>query len=108
MPDQVRFIQHKETRYDAYVAELVSAKGYGKERHYAGISDRDQAESVRKALRQAGRHVGVSVKSYWEPCPNPGRCPAGKECRWHVRYSAYRQEDARAYKERISRRARGN
>lgn len=105
MPDQVRFIQKKESRFDAYVAELVSAKGYGKERAYAGVPDKDQAEKIRRALRTAGRHVGVSVKAFWEPCSKPGRCPAGKECRYHVRYAAFAPEAARAYRARQARRA---
>lgn len=103
MPDRVRYVMRKDETYDAYVRDLVAERGYGRERTYAGVADQDQADSIRRKLRQAGKHLGVSVKAFWEPCGSD-RCPAGTGCKYHVRYSAYRREDAKAYKERIAKR----
>ncbi len=105
MPDKVRYIQKLDRRFDAYVRELVEDKGFGHERAYAGIATRDEADEIRKRLRQAGRHLQVSVKAFYEECGKKGRCPAGHDCRYHVRYSAYRQTDAKAYKARLAKKA---
>lgn len=106
MPDQVRIISKTDRRFDRYIDDLVADRGYGRERIYAGVEDQEKADEVRRKLRAAGRHRGVSVKAYWRPCEKRGRCPAGASCRFHVHYSAYKPDDARAYKERLARQAR--
>lgn len=106
MPDRVRYVMRKDDSFDAYVRDLVASRGFGHERVYAGVTDRDNAETVRRKLRNAGRHLGVSVKAFWEPC-DKRNCPAGGDCRYHVRFSAYRPDDAKAYKARLAKRTSG-
>lgn len=105
MPDKVRMIQRKDLRFDDYVRKLVSEKGWGHERAYAGVASQEEADEIRRKLRAAGAHVGVSVKAFWERCPRPKSCPAGESCRFHIRYTAYKIEDARRYKAGQSRRS---
>lgn len=108
MPDKVRIVQRKDRRFDAYIEELITSRGYGHERAYAGVESQELAAEVRRKLRTAGRHLGVAVRAFWEPCSKPGRCPAGASCRFHVRYAAFQLEDARTYKAKASGNASGN
>jgi hypothetical protein len=105
MPDKVRYIQRKDERFDEYLRDLITAKGFGHERHYAGLVTQEEADEIRRKLRSAGKHLGVSVRVFWEPCGKPGRCPAGGSCGFHVRYTAFRTADARAFKTRQARRS---
>jgi hypothetical protein len=101
MPDRVRIISRPVRHFDRYIDALVEEEGFGREREYVGITTQERADEVRRGLRTAGRHRGVSVKAYWTPC---GGCAAGgAACAWHVHFSAYDPEDARAYKERQAR-----
>jgi len=103
MPDQVRIVQKKDARFDDYVSKLIAERGYGRERVYAGLVDEEAADEIRRKLRAAGRHLGVAVKAFYEPCPDrSGRCAAGHECRFHVRYSAFQMADARSYKAKLA------
>jgi hypothetical protein len=101
MADRVRYVMRKDETWDAYVRDLVADRGYGKERTYVGVVDQKRANEIRQKLRTAGRHQGVSVKVFYRECTNK-RCPAGTDCRYHVSYTAYRGEDARRYKDRLS------
>lgn len=105
MPDKVRIIQRKDERYDDYIRSLVNDHGFGHERVYAGVATKERADEIRRRLRTAGKHLGVAVKVFYELCPKRGRCGAGDGCVYHVRFSAFRNEDARAYKAGQSRRS---
>jgi len=105
MPDKVRIVQRKDDRFDDYLRDLVASRGYGHERIYAGVRAQEAADEIRRKLRAAGKHVGVSVRVFFEPCPTPGHCKAGSDCAFHVRYTAFKIDDARRYKARQQRRA---
>ena len=83
--------------WDPFINKLISERGYGYERIYFGVTTPERAEQVRRGLRGAGRHLDVAVKAFWEKCP--GCEPGGADCRYHVRYTAYSKEAARAFKE---------
>lgn len=103
MPSQVRIISGpRDESWDRYIARLVQERGFGHEREYVGISDEKRANEVRRKLCTAGRHHGVSVKAFWQPC---GGCEhGGPDCAYHVSYTAYDRDSARAYKDRQARR----
>lgn len=103
MPDRVRIIAGpRNIDFDDYIRDLVEERGYGKEREYVGCTTRERAEEIRRRLRMAGKHLGVSVKAFWAEC---GGCkPGGDSCAYHVRYTAYHPDVARAYKSRQTRR----
>lgn len=99
MPHQVRIIAGpRNTDFDDYIRKLVEDRGYGVEREYVGVTTQERAEEVRRRMRTAGRHLAVAVKAYWNECQG---CDAGgPECAYHVKFTAYRPEDARRYKSR--------
>jgi hypothetical protein len=84
--------------WEKFIGKLVADRGYGHEREYFGIETRERADEVRRGLYNVGRRSDEhSVKAYWRPCAG---CEAGgPSCRFHVRYTAYAKEAARAYKE---------
>jgi hypothetical protein len=98
VPSQVRIISGpRNTSFDHYIADLVQQEGYGAERDYFGCPTQERADDVRRRLRQAGRHLGTSVKAFWTPCP--GNCGnGGPDCRFHVKFTAYDPAVARRYK----------
>lgn len=101
MPSQVRIIAGpRNTSFDSFIRDLVQQDGYAAERTYFGITDQDRAETVRRRMKRAGTHLGVSVKAFWKPCT--GCEHGGKECRFHVYYSAYDPAAAREYKQQQS------
>jgi hypothetical protein len=108
MPSKVRIIAGpRNTSFDSYIRDLIAQDGYGKERTYFGITDQDRADKVRRAMRQAGKHLNLSVKAFWQPCS--GCRNGGRDCRFHVLYSAYDPGEAKRYKEQqaaITRRKR--
>jgi hypothetical protein len=103
LPSQVRIISGpRDESWDRYILRLVRERGYGHEREYVGIADEQRAETVRKKLRTAARHQGVSAKVFWRPC---GGCEhGGPGCAYHVAYTVYDPAAARAYKGRQARR----
>ena len=103
MPSQVRIISGpRDQSWDRYVARLIQERGFGHERHYVGITDEKRADEVRRKLRTAGRHHGVSIKAFWLPCK--GCEHGGPDCAYHVSYTAYDLASARAYKGQQARR----
>jgi hypothetical protein len=86
----------RNTFFDNYVKRLVAEEGYGAERHYFGIETQERAEEVRKGMRNAGRHLEISVKAFWYDCK--GCDDGGDNCRFHVSFTAYDPEAARQYK----------
>ena len=106
MPSKVRIIAGPRNRdYDDYISDLVEQEGYGRERQYFGCVTQEEADKVRKGLRQAGRHLGVSVKAFWVECQ--GCELGGPSCAYHVKFSAYHPDAARDYKARQLKAARG-
>jgi hypothetical protein len=99
MATQARIIAGARDRnFDHYIADLVEGEGFGTQREYYGIENADRAEVVRRKLRTAGAHLGVSVKAFWGEC---GGCAnGGPSCRYHVYFTAYDPDAARAYKQK--------
>lgn len=85
--------------FDPLIQNLIRERGFGAEREYFGIETEERAETVRRGLRNAGRHLETAVKAFWKPCPNPGRCQhGGPNCQFHVYFTAYDKQAAAAYK----------
>jgi hypothetical protein len=99
VPDRVRIIAGpRKVSFDSYIERLVSERGYGVERIYFGIESEERAGEVRRALRQAGRHLTVAVRAYYRAC---GGCDkGGKACGFHVFFTAFPLDDARRYMEK--------
>ena len=95
--DQRRIIAGpRNTNFDHFISDLVRERGYGVQRTWHGIGDQYRADQIRRRLAQAGRHLGISVKSYWQEVKD---CkPSGGQCTFHVYYTAYDKPSARAYK----------
>lgn len=102
---QVRFIAGPRNRdHDGLIRDLIGQEGYGRQREYFGVEDADRAEQLRKGIRQAGRQLGVSMKVFWKEC---GGCNnGGPDCRYHICYTAYKPDAAKAYRARVQRHAR--
>jgi hypothetical protein len=95
MPSKVRIISKRDDSFDHFIESLVNEDGFGAERTYFGITTQERANEVRNKLKTAGRHHEVSVKAYWNEC---GGCPeGGPECRFHVLFTAYEPDKAKAY-----------
>jgi hypothetical protein len=103
VPTQARIIAGpRDTSWDAYIRRLVDERGYGHEREYFGCTTRERADEVRRKLRTAGRHLGVSVRAFWRECT--GCAAGGDDCAYHVHYAVFHPEMARQYKARQARR----
>lgn len=68
----------------------------GEENSYFGIVTEERADEVRRKLRTAAKHQGYASRVYYYPCT--GCKDGGKECRYHVSFTLYDLETARAYK----------
>lgn len=105
MPQQVRIIAGpRDHSWDSFIADLVTSRGYGHEREYVGVVSEQRAEEIRRKLRTAGKHHGVSVRVFWKPCK--GCKSGGADCAYHVCYTAFDPAAARAWKARQSQRRR--
>lgn len=101
MPSKVRIIAGpRNTSFDSYIRDLVEQDGFGVERTYFGITKPERAEEVRRRMKRAGSHLGVSVKAFWSECK--GCKNGGADCRYHVSFTAYDPDDARRYKQQQS------
>lgn len=96
----------RDTSWDPFVQKLLAERGYGHEREYVGVTTQERADEVRRGLRRAGNHLGASMKVFWRQCT--GCADGGPECRYHVSFTAYDKEVARAYKQRAAQNAHGN
>lgn len=97
MATKVRIIAGpRNTSFDDHIRKLVEEEGFGRERQYFGIEDPERAEVVRRRMRTAGQHLGVSIKAFWKECT--GCANGGPSCRFHVYYTAYDPAVARDYK----------
>lgn len=95
--------QNRDTTFDEFLRGLLAERGFGAEREYYGITSEERAREVRQKFRTAGRHLQVSVKAFWSDCS--GCDNGGPDCRYHVHFSAYDPEKARAYMARKSKAA---
>lgn len=100
MPSQVRIISPRNSaRWDDLVRDVIGRSAWREEHDYFGITNQDRADKVRRAIRTAAKHQGVSVKVYWNPCPAPGKCAnGGADCQYHVYYTIFDLDEARSYK----------
>ena len=97
MPSKVRIISERNSaKWDDIIQSLIDAGAWGNEQTYFGIEDPERADKIRRAFKTAGRHKGVSVKSFWKECA--GCKDGGAECRYHVYYTIYDMDVARQYK----------
>lgn len=95
--DQRRIIAGPRNRnFDRYISDLIRQRGYGSERTWHAIPDQRRADQIRRRLQQAGQHIGVSVKAFWQPGNGCTAAPGG--CAFHVHYTAYDPAAARIYK----------
>lgn len=97
MPSQVRIIRERNSRqWDELVEDVLGRGAHGLEHEYFGITDPERADKVRRALRTAAKRKQVGAKVFWKEC---GGCAnGGAECKFHVFYTLYDMETARAYK----------
>lgn len=99
MPSKVRIISERNSaRWDEIIQSLMDAGAWEQEQTYFGIEDPARADSIRRAFKTAGRHKGVAVKSYWKECT--GCKDGGQQCRYHVHFTVYDMDKARAYRAR--------
>lgn len=100
MPSQVRIIRERNSsQWDDLVRDAITRGAYGTEHDYFGITTQDRADKIRRAIRTAGGHLGVGRKVYWKECPTPGKCAnGGPDCAFHVYYTIYDLDEARAFK----------
>jgi len=99
MPSQVRIISPRNSaRWDTLIQGFIDAGAWKQQQTYFGCVSQDRADKVRRALRTAGKHLGISVYAFWTEC---GGCnDGGTECRYHVNFSIHTMEEAREYKAR--------
>jgi hypothetical protein len=98
MPSKVRIISPRNSaEWDALVRDAMQRNAYRVEHDYFGIVTEERAEQVRKKLRTAAGHLGVGAKVFWTGCQ--GCSNGGTDCRYHVKYTLYPLEEARAYKQ---------
>lgn len=109
MPSQVRIISGpRNTSFDHFIQDIVDKGNFEVEHTYFGIKDLERAMFVRNKLNTAGKHMDpvVAVKAFRQECQ--GCAQGGPDCRFHVSYTCYDMEKARAYKEKQKQYASGH
>lgn len=100
MPQQVRMpryiSQRNSSSWDDIIKALVQAGKWGQENTYFGIGTEERAQEVYRKLKTAASHQGVARKVFWLQCS--GCKEGGADCRYHVSFTIYDMETARAYK----------
>jgi hypothetical protein len=100
MPQQVRMpryiSQKNSTSWDDIIGAVIQAGKLGEENHYFGITTEERAQEVYRKLRTAATHHGHARKVFWYPCT--GCKDGGQDCRYHVSFTLFDMETARAYK----------
>lgn len=95
--DQRRIIAGPRNRnFDHYISDLVHQRGFGFQRTWHAIPDQRRADQIRRRLQQAGQHIGVSVKAFWQT--GDGCAATNGSCPFHVYFTAYDPAVARVYK----------
>jgi hypothetical protein len=104
MPQQVRMpryiSQRNSAQWDDIIRSIVNAGKLGEENTYFGITTEERAHEVHRKLKTAAAHQGIARKVFWYPCN--GCTDGGKDCRYHVSFTLFDMEAARAYKARQS------
>jgi hypothetical protein len=98
MPQQVRmprYISQKNSTSWDDIIKSVSGK-LGQENHYHGITTEERAAEVYRKLKTAATHAGLGRKVFYYPCT--GCKDGGNDCRFHVSFTLFDKEVARAYK----------
>jgi len=99
MPSQVRIISPRNSaRWDTLIQGFIDAGAWKQQQTYFGCVSQDRADRVRRALRTAGKHLGIGVYAFWQECT--GCNDGGPGCRYHVNFSIHTMEEAREYKAR--------
>ena len=100
MPQQVRMpryvSQRNSSSWDDIIRGLVDGAKHGQEQTYFGITNENRAQEVYRKLRTAAQHQGVGRKVFWYGCK--GCNEGGRECRYHVSFTIYDIDEARAYR----------
>lgn len=91
----VVFYRRAAESFDHYIRDQVATDGFKVEWTYFGCETEARADEVRRGLRRAGQHLRVSVKVFITECQ--GCRHGGPECRYHVPFTSYDSQDARAY-----------
>jgi hypothetical protein len=96
MPSQVRIIQQRNSaEWGNLIQDVIKRDAYGQEHFYFGVTDPERADKIRRALRTAGKRLQVGTRVYWSECT--GCTEGGADCRFHVNYTVFDMEQARAY-----------
>lgn len=101
MATQVRIIAGPRNKaFDHYVSDIIDRGAWEQEHTYFGITEQERADYVRRKIRMAGRHMDppVAVKAFYYECP--GCQNGGPECRYHVSFTIFDMDEARAFKQR--------
>ena len=100
MPSQVRMPRYvskqNSASWDDIIKAVISAGKLGDENTYYGIVSEERASEVYRKLRTAATHQGDGRKVFYYPCT--GCDNGGPECRYHVSFTLFDMETARAYK----------
>lgn len=101
MPQQVRMPRYISQRnsagWDDIIRRVIDAGAWEQEQIYFGITTEDRAQEVFRKLRTAASHHGAGRKVFWFGCN--GCKDGGKDCRFHVSFTLYPLDKARAYKQ---------
>lgn len=100
MPSQVRMpryvSQKNSSSWDDIIRSVIGTKKLGEENTYFGIVSEERAQEVYRKLRTAASHQGMARKVFYYPCT--GCKDGGADCRYHVSFTLFDMEAARAYK----------
>lgn len=91
----------RDKSYDQYIEDVIRDGAWGIESEYVGLETQEAAEIVRQKMRTAGNHMNppVAVKAFWRECK--GCKVGGPDCRFHVSFTVYDKDKARAYRARM-------
>lgn len=91
----------RDRSFDQYIEDVIRDGAWEVESEYVGLETQESADIVRQKLKTAGGHMNppVSVKAFWKTCT--GCKVGGPECRFHVSFTVYDKDKARAYRARV-------
>lgn len=103
MPSQVRMPRYVSQRNSSSWDDIIRAVSgkLGEENTYYGITTEERAAEVYRKLKTAATHQGLGRKVFYYQCA--GCNNGGQDCRYHVSFTLYDMETARAYKAQQSR-----
>jgi hypothetical protein len=92
-----RYISQKNsTSWDDIIKAIVGAGKLGEENTYFGIGTEERAAEVYRKLKTAATHHDLGRKVFYYTCT--GCKDGGTDCRYHVSFTLFDKEVARAYK----------